>query len=89
MELVEERYQRFKGFLRPHINDTAHSMALNAASLSVFLQTLAKYSKDSPVTITSKICNSFNIVLDEYSKEDIETFHRYLAYFSDVARNLY
>lgn len=88
MELVEERYQRFKGFLRPHIKDSAHSMALNAAGLEMFLRSLKQYANDSPQVITDKICQSFNVVLDEYSEKDIATFHRYLAYFSDVARNL-
>ena len=84
MDIVELKYQRFKAFLLPHVRNSAHQMTLNAASLELFLQSLNQYDGKSPQEITTKICDSFDVNLFEYSKDDINRFHRYLEYFQRV-----
>jgi hypothetical protein len=84
MDIVTKKFEGFKDFLIPHIEDTTHRMALHSAPVELFLKSLAQYKGMSPEDITHKICASFNVDCSKYKKQDIERFHRYLAYFLEV-----
>ena len=86
MDIVELKFRAFKAFLKPHITDTAHQMALSSAPLEVFLQSLAQYKDMDPENITKKISAAFNVDLSQYDTKDIEKFYRYLSYFIEVAK---
>jgi hypothetical protein len=88
MDLVEIKYQNFKMFLKPKINDTAHEMALNAASLQLFLKSLNQYVANTPEEITEKLCTTFNVNMSDYSENDIDKFHRYIEYFQNVIKTI-
>ncbi len=84
MDIVEIKFKGFKDFLLPHIDDVTHKLALQSASVDLFLKSLAQYKGMKPDEITEKICASFNIDCSKYKKADIELFHRYLAYFLEI-----
>ena len=86
MDIVELKFRAFKAFLKPHITDTAHQMALSSAPLEVFLQSLAQYKDMDPVDITKKISAAFNVNLSEYDTRDIEKLYRNLSYFIEVTK---
>lgn len=86
MEEVEKKYNNFTSFLKEHIKDGSYLSMLSAISVERFLEKIKEHNHQTPAEITSNLCKRCDLDINNYSKETINKFERYIEYFQKVAK---
>jgi hypothetical protein len=88
MEEVKLKYNNFTNFLKEHIKDGSYLALLSTVSVEKFLEKLKEQQNKSPQEITKDLCSKCNLNIQDYPKDVIEKFERYIQYFQKISLHL-
>ena len=86
---VEQKYNNFRDRIISHNKlDSTYELAFKATSVQTFLTALDQYKETEPNDLLEIICKTFSVNLDDYEKEEIQIFKRYIEYFKKVNKKI-
>lgn len=90
MEIVSERYKNFQNFCHSMHPDHEFTKLLQQTPLNMFLQTMKQKNDESKTVdeIVSLILEKAEIDLKKLKKDEVDKFHRYTQYFSEVIKTI-